>query len=282
VSENVFGAVSLGLSAAIVWGAADFTGGYTSRRTGVYGVVIGAEFFGLLMLFPIVAITKEPVPPPSVWVFASLAGVFGGGGLALLYRALASGQMSIAAPVSALLGAAIPVALGVAFQGLPEATTVVGIALALLAILLVSYSGGDHIRFNFSTLALPLAAGASFGLFFTLLHQASQASTFWPVIITRLASISMLAAVALASRQPWTPGRAHLFPVFLVGLLDTLGNVLYVITGQLGRLDLAAVLSSLYPASTILLAWLVLKERLSTIQTIGILVALFAILLIVI
>jgi len=277
----MIGAVSLGISAAIVWGASDFTGGYISRSTSAYGVVIGAEIFGLLLLMPLIAITGEPIPPGRVWLLGGLAGIFGGLGLVLLYRALATGQMSIAAPISAMLGAAIPVIIGMTFQGLPEITALLGIGLALAAILLVSYNRDDHIRFNFSTLALPLGAGTAFGLFFTFLHQASQNSTFWPIVATRLASVLLVTVFALTTRQPVTSQRAFWLPIALIGLLDTLGNLFFVIAGQQGRLDLTAVLSSLYPASTILLAWIILKERVAAIQRIGILVALFAIILIV-
>lgn len=281
MSENVIGAVSLGLSAAVAWGAADFTGGYTSRRTGVYGVVIGAEIIGLILLIPTVVLMKEPIPTVRVWLLAGLAGLCGGFGLTLLYRALASGQMSIAAPVSALLGAALPVITGMAFQGLPETSAVLGIGLALAAILLVSYSEGDRLAFNFAALSLPLAAGITFGLFFILLHQASQSSILWPIVATRLASVAFLILFAVLSRQRWASERRFWPFIFLIGLLDTAGNVFFVIAGQLGRLDFTAVLSSLYPASTVLLAWLILKERVSTVQSIGILIALLAILLIV-
>ncbi|MCC7130061.1 MAG: DMT family transporter, partial [Anaerolineae bacterium] len=278
---TAIGAVSLGLSAAIAWGASDFTGGYLSRRTSAYGVVIGSEIFGLLLLIPLIAITGEPVPPARVWLLGGLAGVFGSIGLVLLYRALATGQMSIAAPVSALVGAAIPVVVGMIFQGLPGITAILGIGLALAAIMLVSYNHTDHIRFNFSTLAQPLGAGAGFGLFFVLLHQAGQDSTFWPIVATRLVSVLLVAAFALKTRQPWIAGRAYWLPIALIGLLDTSANLFYVIAGQQGRLDFTAVLGSLYPAPTILLAWLILKERVSAIQRIGIVVALFAIMLIV-
>lgn len=281
MSDNVIGAVSLGLSAAVAWGAADFTGGYTSRRTSVYGVVIGAEMIGLILLIPTVILLREPIPPARVWLLAGLAGLCGGFGLTLLYRALASGQMSIAAPVSALLGAALPVIAGMAFQGLPETTAILGIGLALAAILLVSYSKGDRLAFNFTALALPLAAGITFGLFFILLHQASQSSVLWPIVATRLASVVFLILFAAISRQRWASERPFWPFIFLIGLLDTAGNVFFVVAGQLGRLDFTAVLSSLYPASTVLLAWLILKERVSTVQMIGILIALLAILLIV-
>jgi drug/metabolite transporter (DMT)-like permease len=119
-----------------------------------------------------------------------------------------------------------------------------------------------------------------FGLFFVFLHQASQETVFWPIIATRTASIIFLAGFASLARQPWRPQRAVWPLIALCGLLDTTGNGLYVLSGQLGRLDVAAVLSSLYPASTVALAWLVLKERITRPQLAGIFSALAAIILI--
>ena len=283
MSETAFGAVSLGLTASVAWGAADFTGGVITKRTNVYGVVIGAELVGLLLLFPFAIILREPVPALGSWLMAGLAGICGGFGLILLYRALAGGQMSVAAPVSALMGAAIPVLVGTMLEGFPKGSAMAGIGLALVAILLISLSAdtGYRMRFNLAQLALPLAAGVIFGLFFVLMHQASQTARLWPIIATRLASVAVLSSFALATRQARLPERRFWPLITVSGILDTGGNVFYVFAGQLGRLDIAAVLSSLYPASTVLLAWLILKERVTTIQTIGILVALLAILLIV-
>jgi drug/metabolite transporter (DMT)-like permease len=283
LSDLAIGSVSLGLSAAIVWGAADFTGGMATKRTSVYGVVIGAELVGLVLLTPLAIIAAEPLPLVSDLFIAGLAGLCGGFGLTLLYRALAGGLMSIAAPVSAVVGAALPVLVGAVFEGFPKPTAIAGIGLALLAILLISSTKrlekGTSI--SLSHLILPVTSGILFGLFFILINRASQTAILWPIIATRIASISLLIAVALATHQSWIPNRDYLPLIGLSGLLDTGGNVFYVSAAQIGRLDIAAVLSSLYPASTVLMAWLILREQVSTIQVIGILLALCAILLIV-
>jgi drug/metabolite transporter (DMT)-like permease len=283
LSDLAIGSVSLGLSAAVVWGAADFAGGMATKRTNVYGVVVGSEVVGLILLTPLAILAAEPFPTFSDILLAGLAGLCGGFGLTLLYRALAGGLMSIAAPVSALVGAALPVLIGALFEGFPKPTVFAGIGLALLAILLISSTKRPQkgASISLSQLILPVTAGIFFGLFFILINQASQTALLWPVIVTRIASICLLIAVANFSHQPWIPSRVNWPLISLSGLFDTGGNVFYVSAAQIGRLDIAAVLSSLYPASTVIMAWLILREHVSTIQMVGILLALLAILLIV-
>jgi len=282
VSDGTLAPVSLGLAAAIAWGAADFSGGMATKRASAYGVVIGGEAVGLAALLVLAFLTGEPLPPVEHLALAGLAGIGGGFGLILLYRALASGQMSVAAPISAVLAAAIPVLVNAAGQGLPDPLVLAGLLLALLAIGLIARGeGGDQpARLRLEHIRLPLIAGIVFGLFFVLLHQASQESLFWPIIATRLASITFLIGFASLTRQSWTPQRALWPLIALCGLLDTAGNGLYVLSGQLGRMDVAAVLSSLYPAATVALAWLVLKEHIARPQMVGIFSALVAIILI--
>ncbi len=282
MSDGAFMPVSLGLAAAISWGAADFTGGMITKRSNVYGVVIGGELTGLIALFGLALLTGEPIPSLENLLLAGLAGIGGGFGLILLYRALAGGQMSVAAPVSAVLAAAIPVIVTAVWQGLPDLIVMSGLLLALLAIWLIARGEGseDSIRIRLAHIRLPFLAGIVFGLFFVLLHQASQDSLFWPIIATRLTSVTFLIGFASFTRQPWIPSR-KLWPIIaLSGVLDTGGNGLFVLSGQLGRMDVAAVLSSLYPAATVMLAWIILKEKMGRLQWVGFICALFAIILI--
>jgi len=274
--------VTLGLAAAVTWGAADFTGGMATKRTHVYGVVIGGELVGLVALIVLVLITGESVPPLQSWILSGLAGIGGGIGLVFLYRALAGGQMSVAAPISAVLAATIPVLVGAIMEGLPGPLTILGLILALLAIWLISRGDGSQEKrpFQREEIRLPFIAGIVFGLFFVLLHQASQEAVLWPIIATRLSSVVFLASFAAVTHQPWRAKRTYWPLIALSGLLDTGGNGLYVLAGQLGRLDVTAVLSSLYPAATVALAWIILKERVSRAQMIGIGAALLAIVLI--
>jgi drug/metabolite transporter (DMT)-like permease len=271
--------VVLGLFAAIAWGSADFAGGFASKRANVYHVVIGSEAIGIFLLIPTAILRKEPVPPLTVWLIAGLGGMAGGFGLILLYRALANGQMSIAAPVSALGGALTPVLAGFLLEGIPHIGVLKGIVLALLAIFLVSHSEGDgkSSRFRLDQLILPGIAGVLFGLFFILLHQSSQEAVLWPIVAVRISSVLLLILIAGITHQTKQVDRIVWPWILGSGLLDTTGNILYVIAGQLGRMDVAAVLSSLYPAMTVALAYLILKERISMVQWVGVVLALIAI-----
>jgi len=217
------------------------------------------------------------------WLVAGIAGVAGGFGLMLLYRALADGQMTIAAPISAVMGAVIPVLVSAVWLGLPGPLTLFGMALALGAIWLISSGdggGGAMGRLRMAQVRLPLIAGITFGLYFVLIHRASANAFYWPIIAARVSSVVCLVGVALLTQRTWIPTGSSWGLVALSGLLDTTGNGFYVLAGQMGRLDVAAVLSSLYPGITAALAWLVLKERLSPLQMVGVGAAFLAIILI--
>ncbi|MEW6242550.1 MAG: EamA family transporter [Chloroflexota bacterium] len=272
-----------GLLSAVTWGAGDFTGGLSSRRIGAYRAVFYADVIGLAALVAVAAFTGEEVPPvTSLWI-AALAGMLGSGGLLILYFSLARGQMSIAAPVSALMAAALPVLVGALTQGLPASTQFAGFGFALAAVWLISQSGPtqelrlDHL----SDLRLPLLAGIGFGSYFVLMHYATSgvSATYWPMIASRTSGSLLLLAFVLGRRESLAIPRNAWTVAFLNGILDVGGNFFYILSLRAGRLDVAAVLGSLYPASTVLLAWLLLKERISRLQTVGILLALAAIVL---
>jgi uncharacterized membrane protein len=220
----------------------------------------------------------EPLPPVRDWLFGAAAGLAGGIGLMLLYRALAEGKMSIVAPVSALVAASIPVLVAGITQGLPKPLTLVGFALALSAVWLLS-SGEAAARIRLKDLGLPLSAGLTFGLFFVLLHQASRTAILWPIVAARIGSITGLLTYIRLKHRRWIPARGLWSWLAFIGLIDAAGTACYALSARLGRLDVAAVLGSLYPGATVLLAWVFLKENLSRIQTIGIVLALGAILL---
>lgn len=286
---NELAPVLLGLGAAAAWGAGDFTGGWTSRRASVYGVVIFSELVGLLGLALLAWLTGEAPPAVVYHLMAAFAGMCAGSGIVLLYIALASGQMSQAAPVSAVVAAAIPVLISAIWEGLPGVVTGAGLLLALAAIWLIAGggdpAGGAHsgrlaLKTLWLQLRLPVIAGVTFGVYFVLLHQAGQQAFYWPLIDARMASIVFLSGFVLLTRKPVAVNRAHWLPVALVGVLDTGGNGLFLLAGRAGRMDVASVLASLYPAGTVFLAWLLLKERITRSQMAGVLAALLAILLI--
>ncbi|MBI5945238.1 MAG: DMT family transporter [Chloroflexi bacterium] len=273
-----FTSVVYGLISALTWGAGDFSGGMAVKRSNPYGVVIVAHVISLFLLLALALFFGEPVPQFQDWILGGLAGICGGVGLTLLYRALASGQMSIAAPVSALVTASLPVMVGFITDGLVGWLTIIGFALALVAVWLVS--GGVGLRSDLRSLILPVIAGLAFGGFFIFIHYASSESILWPLVAVRIVSISSLLLYSIITRQDWFPKRESLFAILMSSVMDTAGNAFYVLSAQTGRMDVAAVLGSLYPGSTVVLAWFVLKERISRVQMLGIALALIAIVLI--
>ena len=172
--------ILLGLTSAITWGAGDFTGGLAARKTGAYRAVFYGEAIGLLLLFAVVCASPQPMPDAKSILFSIAAGGLGTVGLMLLYSAMAQGKMSIAAPVSALLAAALPVIVGMITDGFPGYLTLLGFAFALAAIWLVSQNedGVKDIFTHLSDLRLPLLAGVGFGLYFILMNAATRRDDF--------------------------------------------------------------------------------------------------------
>ncbi len=273
--------ILFGLLSAVSWGAGDFAGGLGGRRAGAYRAAFYGELLGLAALLAAAPFVREAAMPWQDWVWSALAGALGAGGLAILYRAMATGRMSITAPVSALMAAVLPVIVAAFAEGLPGPLTFAGFGLALAALWLVSQAGGISIQAfrHFSDLRLPLISGVFFGLYFILMHQGSQQAVLWPMIAARCAGTVTLLAIAASRGELGWPGKS-LLPLFgLNAAGDIGGNAFYILAGQAGRLDVAAVLGSLYPGMTVILAWLLLRERLTRTQSAGILAALAAILL---
>ncbi|MGC8855866.1 MAG: EamA family transporter [Anaerolineae bacterium] len=272
--------VFLGLASALSWGAADFAGGLASKQARPYQVLFLAELGGLVPLFFITLLVGEPFPSLPAWLWSMVASILGTFGLLIFYRALAEGQMSLAAPVSALLAAIVPLVVGVFRQGFPALVTFWGFGLALVAIWTISQTGdGGRWKIDLHQLRWPFLAGLFFGLYFVLIHQATQEAFFWPLVGARLTgTLIMLAYVGVVGGAP-LPGQRIWPLVVLGGVLDVAGNMFYILAARVGRMDVAAVLGSLYPASTVLLARLLLKETLSREQSLGVLLALGAIVL---
>lgn len=274
--------VFYGLLAAIGWGAGDFTGGLAARKTGAYRAVFYAEVIGVFVLLVTTLFLDEPVPGLRVWALSMLAGAFGTVGLILLYQAMTLGLMSIAAPVSALLAATLPVFAGVITEGLPDVPTLIGFGFALFAVWMVSQGEGGikDILTHLSDLKMPLLAGIGFGLYFVVMHEAtSGGATVWPMVASRSGGMTLIIVFMFVTRQSWKLETAAIPVVSLNGILDITGNLFFILAGQAGRLDVASVLSSLFPGATVVLAWVFLHERLTRNQWIGIASALVAILL---
>ena len=273
--------IAFGLTSAAAWGAADFTGGLASRKTGAYQAVFYGEVIGQVVIVIVALLVAQPVPDLWIWLLAMLAGALGTSGLLLLYHSMTKGLMSIATPVSALLAAVLPVVIGSIVDRPPGMLIILGFAFALAAVWLISQSKGGvkDVLSHLADLRLPLLAGVGFGLYFILMHTATRNATIWPMVASRAGGILILIVYMLLNRQGWVPNRAAYGLMLLNGLLDIGGNLFFVLAGQAGRLDVAAVLSSLYPGSTVLLAWIFLRERLSRTQWMGIFAALVAIIL---
>lgn len=267
-----------GLLSAIAWGAGDFSGGVAARRTNVYCVVIHAEWIGALGLVALALVFGEAVPSAMAMAWGAVAGIAGGVGLTALYAGLAQGRMGIVAPFSAVLAAALPVALGALTEGVPSLVTWLGFVLALAAVWLLART--DTAGFRAGDFGLPVVAGVGFGLFFIGVDRAGNEAIFWPLAAARLTALAMVLGMALFQRRRLIPPRPAVVFIVLAGLLDAGGNLFFAQAARTGRLDVAAVLASLYSATTVLLAWLFLNERVSRGQAAGLVAAFAAIALI--
>lgn len=276
-------AVVLALAAALVYGAGDFAGGMATRRAPALTVVLVSQVLGGLMLTALAfAIGGDPLPRSDV-AWAAMAGVAGGGALALLYHGLATGVMSLVAPVTAVVAAAVPVLAGVGFGERPSPTAGAGMLLALGAIGLISRPATDEHgagHLDAKTLGLALAAGLGFGLFFIGLERTSEGTGLWPLVPARGAAALGFVGLALATRTSLR-APAGLGPwIVAAAVCDTAANALYLLAVRRGLLAIVAVLTSLYPASTLVLARVVLGERLARVQRIGLAGAASAVVLI--
>ncbi len=268
--------IGLGLAAASSWGCGDFCGGIATRRAHVYGVVVSSQLVGLGLLAVFALVLAEPVPAPIEFLWAGVAGLAGAVGLVALYRGLATGPMGVVAPVAAIVSAILPLIVGWLLEGIPALPQLLGFVLAICAVWLITRAGAGA-RLQARNLALPLVAGLGFGVFLILIDQVSGAAVFWPLTAARGVSVLALLIAVILARRPAMPNVAQLLLVALVGLLDTGGNAFYALATRTGRLDTAAVLGSLYPAMTVVLARLILKEQISRLQGLGLALAALAI-----
>lgn len=271
--------IGFGLAAASSWGIGDFGGGLASKRSHVYGVVIISQLVGLGLLVVLAVLLAEPVPALTDLLWAGIAGLAGIVGLVALYRGLATGRMGVVAPISAVTTAVLPLIFGLFLEGIPAPAQLLGFGLALCAVWLIARPERG-VRIELRDLALPLMAGLGFGIFFILIDHASTAAVLWPLVAARTASVLLLTAVLLLLRQRVRPAAGQIPLILLVGLFDTGGNAFYALAARAGRLDIAAILSSLYPAMTVVLAWLILREQISRQQGLGLALAVTAVMLI--
>lgn len=277
-------AVAYGLASAAVWGAGDFSGGLATKKGNVYVVVTLSQLVGLVCLLALALLLGGALSSARDLLFGALAGLAGVIGVLALYTGLARGRMGVVAPTTAVLAAAIPVVVGIAAEGVPSLSVLAGFGLALTAVSLLS-GGGNTDGIRRDELGLALLAGLGFAFFFIFIDQISVGEVFWPLVAARLASVTLLLVYVLGGRL-WFRTRREPLPhsllpiIALSGILDSGGNYFFALATQSGRLDIAAVLASLYPASTVLLARIVLKETLEPRQWRGVVIVLVALVLI--
>lgn len=279
-------AIVFALGAALAYGSADFMGGIASRRASALAAAFGAQLAGLVLL--VVALPILSVAPPTADALAAgaVAGLFGGTGVVLLFKALARGPMSVVAPTTALSASLVPILAGVLLGERPGSMTVAGIGVSLVAVLLITREAapeGGPVAGPVARSVVPLAlgGGAIFGLFFVFLHQAGPDAGLWPLLGARAVSVPMLALLVHRSGvRLVSHGPAALRSIGLSGLLDMSANILYLLALQHGMLTVVAAVTGLYPASTVLLAQRQLDERLQRPQVAGLGVAAVAALLI--
>lgn len=273
-------AIVYGIAAALTWGTGDFSGGFASKRTHVLTVVMVSQLIGAICLLGVVFLIGEVIPPVTDLLFGVAAGITGVIGLLAFYRGLASSQMGLVAPITAAISAVVPIVVGLFLDGPPTLQQFIGFGVAIVAIGVISRST-DQVSVNLSRLVLPLVAGFGFASFFILIGQANQHAVFWPLLSARLIAVILLVGVGGVLRHWDSLSRGNYKIIGLAGICDTAGNTFFAFAERDGRLDIAAVLSSLYPAMTILLAWWFLHERLTCQQWFGIAAALVAIVFIV-
>jgi drug/metabolite transporter (DMT)-like permease len=271
--------VAFGLISAVAWGIADFGGGLASRRSTLFGVILVSQFVGLVVAICLAILRGEPWPGPSDIGWSVLSGVIGSAGVLALYGGLAIGRMGVVAPVAGVLGASVPVLVGIVLEGLPPPIVVAGIALAIVAVVLVSRVAG-HPGSGRSGLELGLAAGLCIGLFNVTISRIDENIVFGPVSIVRIVQLVVVTTVMIVARRPGNVPRGILPAVAVIGVLDMTGNAAFLFATQTGPLAVASILSSLYPVTTVILAAIVLRERVTRHHAVGIAAAALAILLI--
>src|SRR3954447_4203201 len=267
-------AVALGLASSLSWGIADFFGGLQSRRRPVLAVMTITQTAGLLLALVVVAAHSAGPPSGGAWLAWAMGGsLFGIAGLAAFYRGLATGNMGVVAPISSA-AAVVPLAVGLATGERPSAIQAAGIALAIVGVVLASREEtepGAGARVATGT-GLAIVAAIGFGGFFVAMDRASNGGggdAAWAILAARVASTTVLWTVALATRTRLPRSARELGVLAPIGVLDTAANLLYALATTKGLLSLVAVLASVYPVVTVLLARFVLHERLHVLQRVG-------------
>jgi drug/metabolite transporter (DMT)-like permease len=263
-------AILLGLGAALTYGAADFFGGLSTKRTNEFSVVVCSQVIGSAVLLTALPFFLDAPFTIEAFGWGTGSGLGGGLGVLLLYRGLALGRMSVVAPTTGVIAAGVPVLAGLLLGERPGALSLIGVVVALVAVGLVSASP-DHAgqRGGYSGIREAVGAGLAFGVFFILLSRAGGDSGLWPLVGARTASLGVVALIAVVGRRDLRPLPGSLRLIASAGILDVTANLLFLAASRVGLLSLVAVLTSMYPGATVVLARFVLHERLHRLQLVG-------------
>lgn len=277
-------ALLLSLVAALGYGVSDFVGGLAARRVSVLRVVVASYPVGMVGM-ALIAPFAGGTLTTSALVFGALSGIVGGCAILCYYAALAAGPMSVVSPLTAVLVAGIPLAVGLAMGEHLSPIALIGAGVAVVAIMLVSRQkeaaeGDSTARFTPKVALLTVASGVAFGLFFVLLDQVGAHTGMWPLLVSRTTATVLVVIAAAFAKQLRPPTGVPLRLALTAGLLDVVANAAFLYALRVGLLSIVSVLTSLYPASTVLLARLVLGERTGWTQRIGLVLAAVAIVMI--
>jgi drug/metabolite transporter (DMT)-like permease len=264
-------AVLLALATSVVYGTADFLGGLAARSANALVVVAVSQLAGLALVLALAAPLGGHAGPADL-AWGAAAGSAGALALTLFYRTLATGSMSVVAPVTAVCAAAVPVVAGLALGDIVSVPALAGVAIALPAVGLVARERSDvrEVSLGLPSLVGALLAGTGFGLVFLFLHQTSPGSGLWPLVAARAASALVVGSVLVVRRVPVRVPRATMPLVLGAGIFDMGANILFLLAVRHGQLSIVGVLSSLYPVSTVVLATVLLRERMTRVQLAGV------------
>jgi drug/metabolite transporter (DMT)-like permease len=273
-ATSQFATAVYGLAAVVTWGTSDFLGGYATRRANAFLFSTVVNIGGLLLVGTLASTTHAAFPSlrSVLWVLAG--GASGGASLAIFYRALASGRMGLTAPVAAVFSAAIPTIFSMFTEGAPGKIPVIGFFLAAIGLWLITRAEDGNTP---EGIGLALLAGTGFAGFYLCVRQASDGSAFWIATFTRTGGLLITGLIVLMQREFSDITAAGVRWGLLTGCVDSIGTILFVRASQTGRLDEAVVISSLYPAVTVLLARIFLKEHFTRWRFVGLLAALAAV-----
>jgi drug/metabolite transporter (DMT)-like permease len=273
--------IVLALCSAVVYGVGDWCGGRASRRQPSVIVAVTGQIVSLLLVGAVLLIMRTAAPGASTWWWSAGGGVVGALGLAGLYHGLSHGDITVVAPVSAVVATVVPVVAALVIGERPSPVGYFGIALVVVAVALVSGAIGRHQHSTPPVIVLlSVFVGVCFGLLFVAFSRAAHDSGVWPLIIARFASVPMLLAMAAAGRLRPASDSASMRIAVVAGVFDMGANMLYLIAARGGMLSIVGAVSSLYPASTVALAFAVDKERVGRWQAVGLALAAVALVLV--